>query len=215
MDRAAFLAFEVAAGAAVYFLTLALLECARRSFATDPGRDRPGAVVTIAADPESNPAMILSRNHRHFPFERVRSGSVATIGSFDGLHLGHQSLLGHVVEEARSRGVPAIVMSFEPTPKEFFLADSPPARLMRFREKFEALAASDVDIFFCPRFNSTMRTIAADSFIRQILVTCHECQAPRHRRRFSFCTGPAKGISACCSAPVAHSDSRSSRCRVS
>jgi riboflavin kinase/FMN adenylyltransferase len=114
--------------------------------------------------------MILSRNHRHFPFDRVRSGSVATIGSFDGLHLGHQALLRHVIDEARSRGVPAIVMSFEPTPKEFFLADRPPSRLMRFREKFEALAASDIDIFFCPRFNNTMRTITADAFIRQILV---------------------------------------------
>ena len=114
--------------------------------------------------------MILSRNHRHFPFDRVSSGSVATIGSFDGLHLGHQALLRHVVNEARSRGVPAIVMSFEPTPREFFQVDSPPSRLMRFREKFEALAASDIDIFYCPRFDSTMRTIAADAFIRQILV---------------------------------------------
>lgn len=114
--------------------------------------------------------MLLSRNYRHFPFDRVSAGSVATIGSFDGLHLGHQVLLRHVVEEARSRNVPAIVMSFEPTPKEFFLADKPPSRLMRFREKFEALAASDIDIFFCPRFDAAMRSISADSFIRQILV---------------------------------------------
>ena len=114
--------------------------------------------------------MLLSRNHRHFPFDRVATGSVATIGSFDGLHLGHQALLRHVIDEARSHGVPAIVMSFEPTPKEFFLADSPPARLMRFREKFEALSASGIDIFFCPRFDTSMRTIAADAFIRQILV---------------------------------------------
>jgi len=60
-------------------------------------------------------------------------------------------------------------MSFEPMPREFFQADSPPARLMRFREKFEALRAAGVDVFFCPRFDHAMRTIAADAFIRRIL----------------------------------------------
>jgi riboflavin kinase/FMN adenylyltransferase len=42
--------------------------------------------------------------------------------------------------ESRQRGVPSVVMSFEPTPKEFFSAAAPPARLMRFREKFDSLA---------------------------------------------------------------------------
>jgi riboflavin kinase/FMN adenylyltransferase len=114
--------------------------------------------------------MFLSRNARHFPFDRVANGSVATIGSFDGFHLGHQALLGHVLEEAASRDMPAILMSFEPTPKEFFGADKPPARLMRFREKFDALSAAGVDIFFCPRFNNEMKSISATTFIRQILI---------------------------------------------
>lgn len=114
--------------------------------------------------------MYLSRNARYFPFDRVTSGSVATIGSFDGFHLGHQALLGHVLEEAKAREMPSILMSFEPTPKEFFLADSPPARLMRFREKFDALSAAGVDIFFCPRFNDEMKNVTAPAFIRQILV---------------------------------------------
>lgn len=114
--------------------------------------------------------MHLSRNARHFPFDRVAAGSVATIGSFDGFHLGHQALLGHVLKEAEKRNLPAILMSFEPTPKEFFLADKPPARLMRFREKFDALSAAGVDIFFCPRFNAEMKNISATTFIRQILI---------------------------------------------
>jgi riboflavin kinase/FMN adenylyltransferase len=66
--------------------------------------------------------------------------------------------------------VPSIVMSFEPTPKEFFSAANPPARLMRFREKFAALEEYGIDIFYCPRFNSAMRGIRSDAFIRQILV---------------------------------------------
>ncbi len=114
--------------------------------------------------------MHLVRSVKDFPFDLVANGSVATIGSFDGLHLGHQKLLQHVLDEAKSKNVPSIVMSFEPTPKEFFAQGSPPARLMRFREKFEALAGFGVDIFYCPRFDEAMKNIAADTFIRQILV---------------------------------------------
>jgi riboflavin kinase/FMN adenylyltransferase len=114
--------------------------------------------------------MLLSRHPFEFPFDKVEQGSVVTIGSFDGLHLGHQALLGRVFAEAEDRSLPTVVMSFEPTPREFFQASSPPARLMRFREKFEALADAGVDIFFCPRFNEAMKGIAADTFIRRILV---------------------------------------------
>jgi riboflavin kinase/FMN adenylyltransferase len=61
-------------------------------------------------------------------------------------------------------------MSFEPTPKEFLAGSSPPARLMRFREKFESLASRGVDLFYCPRFAAPMRDIAAPDFIRRILI---------------------------------------------
>ncbi len=114
--------------------------------------------------------MLLVRNANSFPFDRVRDGSVVTIGAFDGLHRGHQKLLDATFSAGERRGMPSVLMSFEPTPKEFFAGDNPPARLMRFREKFDALAHAGVDIFFCPRFDSGMRDIAADTFIRQLLV---------------------------------------------
>ena len=114
--------------------------------------------------------MRLVRHLVDLPYRDLRNGSVMTIGSFDGLHLGHQQLLDRVMAKAKSAGIPSIVMSFEPTPKEFFSVTNPPARLMRFREKFESLAEYGVDIFYCPRFGSTMRDIRSDAFIRQILV---------------------------------------------
>jgi riboflavin kinase/FMN adenylyltransferase len=114
--------------------------------------------------------MHLARKTSDFPFRLVERGSVATIGSYDGLHLGHQQLLQHVIDKAGKLGVPSVVMSFEPTPKEFFSQEHPPARLMRFREKFTALDEFGVDIFFCPRFDDAMKGIAADTFIRRILV---------------------------------------------
>ncbi len=114
--------------------------------------------------------MRLARSIDSFPFDLVAEGSVATIGSYDGLHRGHQKLLRHVLDHAKKKRLPSIVMSFEPTPKEFFAQERPPARLMRFREKFEALAELGVDVFFCPRFDEAMKNISADTFIRRILI---------------------------------------------
>lgn len=114
--------------------------------------------------------MRLIRHLQDLPFADLRAGSVVTIGAYDGLHLGHERLLENVRNAAKKSALPSIVMSFEPTPREFFAADSPPARLMRFREKFEALADHGIDYFFCPRFNAQMRDIASDEFIRRILV---------------------------------------------
>jgi riboflavin kinase/FMN adenylyltransferase len=114
--------------------------------------------------------MRLVRHIRDMPFARLEGGCVATIGAYDGLHLGHEKLLSRVFEEAAARGLPPVLMSFEPMPREFFAASQPPARLMRFREKYEALQQRGIEIFYCPAFNSGMRSIAADAFIRQILV---------------------------------------------
>ena len=66
-------------------------------------------------------------------------GSVVTIGNFDGVHLGHRAILSQLSQFGQEEGVPAVLVTFEPQPQEFFArADSPP-RLTRFREKLLAL----------------------------------------------------------------------------
>lgn len=114
--------------------------------------------------------MYLVRTAASFPFELVEKGSVATIGAYDGLHLGHQQLLQTLHEASVDTGLPKVVMSFEPMPREYFSAETPPARLMRFREKFDALKDTGIDIFFCPKFGAEMRNIDANSFIRRMLI---------------------------------------------
>ena len=114
--------------------------------------------------------MRLVRHLGDLPYPDLDTGSVVTIGAYDGIHLGHQQLLERVVHVAEDKGLITVVMSFEPTPKEFFGGTSPPARLMRFREKFDSLAARGIDLFYCPRFAAPMRDIAAADFIRRILV---------------------------------------------
>jgi riboflavin kinase/FMN adenylyltransferase len=114
--------------------------------------------------------MRLVRHLSDMPFDQLANGSVVTIGAYDGLHLGHRQLLDRVLRASQDRGLPSVVMSFEPMPREFFSADNPPARLMRFREKFAALASFGIDIFYCPRFGKQIRSISADAFIRRILI---------------------------------------------
>lgn len=114
--------------------------------------------------------MRLVRHLSDLPFEQLANGSVVTIGAYDGLHLGHRQLLDRVLVASKELGLPSVVMSFEPMPREFFSAENPPARLMRFREKFAALANHGIDIFYCPRFSDAMRSVSADEFIRRIMI---------------------------------------------
>ena len=114
--------------------------------------------------------MIVTHNPGSLPYDRLAGGSVVTIGTFDGVHLGHADLLGRVLERSSALGVPSVVMSFEPTPQEYFSQGEPPARLMCFREKFDALKDYGIDMFFCPRFDQKMREIEVDTFIRRLLI---------------------------------------------
>lgn len=102
--------------------------------------------------------------------QRGSNGCVATVGVFDGIHLGHQAILSEVQLCSERMGLPSAVFSFEPMPKEYLRPDNPPARLSRFREKFKLLDELGVDEFFCPRFDDLMRQLDPDTFIRQLLV---------------------------------------------
>lgn len=104
--------------------------------------------------------------------QRLRDGRrvALTIGAFDGIHLGHQALLDALKSAAREQGLLSVVMSFEPTPKEFFSPQDAPARLTNFRERFELLRATGIDVFFCPRFDTAMASISVERFIHELLV---------------------------------------------
>lgn len=97
-------------------------------------------------------------------------GCVATIGSFDGVHVGHQAIIAQLSGRAREQGVPSVAIIFEPQPHEFFSGEKAPARLMRFKEKVLALFDAGVDRVLCLQFNETLRGLNAEAFIRCILV---------------------------------------------
>jgi riboflavin kinase/FMN adenylyltransferase len=96
-------------------------------------------------------------------------GCAATIGNFDGVHLGHQTLLAEVKKQAQSRGLPAVVITFEPQPLEFFGKNPTLPRLMRWREKFLALAEYGIDIVMLLRFDDQLANLSAEDFVQDIL----------------------------------------------
>lgn len=97
-------------------------------------------------------------------------GCVATIGNFDGVHRGHQHMIAAVRAAAVRLGLPAAVITFEPTPREFFEGDAAPARLTRLREKLEALASYGVDRVLVLRFDRRVQAMGATEFVERLLV---------------------------------------------
>ena len=97
-------------------------------------------------------------------------GSVVTLGNYDGVHRGHQHMLAVVLERARALDLPATVVTLEPTPREFFEGAAAPPRLMRLREKFEALAMYGVDRLVVLRFDRQLRGMGAAEVIERLFV---------------------------------------------
>lgn len=108
---------------------------------------------------------------RNFAQLRPRHrGCVATIGNFDGVHRGHQTVLQQLVSQAKRLQLPTTVIIFEPQPQEFFAPDAAPARLTRLREKLQVMTRHAIDRVLCLRFNANFATWTAEEFIQRILV---------------------------------------------
>jgi riboflavin kinase/FMN adenylyltransferase len=103
-------------------------------------------------------------------FRAEHRGSVATIGNFDGVHLGHQSVLRHLLDKGREFGLPATVVTFEPQPREFFQPERAPARLTRMREKLQAMKDVGIQRVVMLEFNRRLAAMPATQFVEELLV---------------------------------------------
>lgn len=98
-------------------------------------------------------------------------GCVATLGNFDGVHLGHQAVLRQAADQARKFGLPLVVLIFEPLPREFFAPNAPVARLTRLRERAAFMAELGVvDVLLVLRFNTAFAQLTAETFVERVLV---------------------------------------------
>ncbi|MGH3793900.1 MAG: bifunctional riboflavin kinase/FAD synthetase [Pseudonocardiaceae bacterium] len=105
--------------------------------------------------------------------EAIPSGwgrSVVTIGVFDGMHRGHARLVSHAVARARTLGVPAVLMTFDPHPSEVIRPGSHPAQLTSLRRRAELAEQLGVEVFFVLPFTVELSRMPADVFVHELLV---------------------------------------------
>jgi len=115
------------------------------------------------------------RIFRGFHHRELASACALTIGNFDGVHRGHQAMLALLRNEARHRGVPSCVMTFEPHPRDFFAAqfqkpELAPARIATLRDKFNELRDCGIDQCVVLPFNTTLASLSPQAFIDEVLV---------------------------------------------
>lgn len=103
------------------------------------------------------------------PFQHPMQ-SVVTIGNFDGVHKGHQTLIHALMAASHELKLPSVLLTFEPNPTEFFSPQFLMPRLMRLSEKWAVIKKYGIDYFYCLRFNAALATLSAEDFVKKILV---------------------------------------------
>ena len=102
------------------------------------------------------------------------AGHALTIGNFDGVHRGHQAMLALLCNEARHRGLPSCVLTFEPHPRDFFAAragkpEAAPRRISTLRDKLAEIERCGIDRVVVMRFDEALASMAAEDFVERVL----------------------------------------------
>jgi riboflavin kinase/FMN adenylyltransferase len=95
---------------------------------------------------------------------------VITIGVFDGVHRGHQAIIGHAVERGRELGLPVVLMTFDPHPSEVVRPGTHPAELTTLRRRAELVEELGVDVFVVLPFDLPTSQLSAEVFVHDVLV---------------------------------------------
>ena len=111
--------------------------------------------------------MILLRGSQHF--RKLQRATIATVGNFDGVHKGHQTIINYLVEQAKLHQLESVVICFEPTPKEVFAGENAPPRISTLRDKFEQIRLLGVDYLVCLQFNQALSAMPAQDFVKHLL----------------------------------------------
>src|SRR5262245_52158742 len=115
-------------------------------------------------------------------------GSVVTIGTFDGIHPGHRALIDTLLAHGRRLARPAMMLTFEPMPREYLAAANPPARLTSWRERWRVLQQTGLSQVLQLRFDERLRNVTGDAFTKllaeqlkaPVVVIGHDFRFGRH-----------------------------------
>jgi len=111
---------------------------------------------------------------------------VVTIGVFDGVHRGHQALIDRAVASAAEKGVPSVLMTFDPHPSEVVRPGSHPAQLTSLRQRAELVERLGVDVFCVLPFTVEVSRMPADVFVHEVLVDRLHAAAVVVGQNFTF-----------------------------
>ncbi len=110
--------------------------------------------------------------HDDDPCPRPEEGTVATIGAYDGVHLGHRALISEVRRLAERRGARSAVVTFDRHPAQVIRPDTAPLLLTDLDQKLELLAATGVDDTYVIHFDRERASEPAEHFVQRMLVEC-------------------------------------------
>ena len=135
------------------------------------GLQRTAAAAAAAPHPTDDLSALRSAG----PKSRAGTGCALTIGNFDGVHRGHQAMLALLINEARHRGLPSCVLTFEPHPRDYFAAragkpETAPPRIASLRDKLCELERCGIDDVVVLRFDERFAAQSPEAFVRDVLV---------------------------------------------
>jgi riboflavin kinase/FMN adenylyltransferase len=125
----------------------------------------------------------------YWKLDQIPSGfgpSVAAIGNFDGVHLGHQEILRAVVAEARQLGARAVAITFDPHPDRFLRPETAPALLTPLQDRLRLLAATGIDAVVVLRFDEALSGLTARAFVGAVLLEALKVVALHEGGSFRF-----------------------------
>src|SRR5688500_11433935 len=97
------------------------------------------------------------------------TGTIVTVGTFDGVHRGHIDVLARLVARAEATGMPSVLVSFDPHPLEVVNPNAAPPLLTSFDEKLEVIAETGINYFAVVPFTHTLSGYSAEDFVEHIL----------------------------------------------
>ena len=120
--------------------------------------------------------------------------SVAAIGNFDGVHLGHRKILSAVVAEARSLAARAVAITFDPHPEQYLRPEEAPRLLTPIPERLRLLAGTGIDAVAVLSFDASLASLSAREFASEILVRALGVRGLHEGHSFRFGRGAEAGI---------------------
>jgi len=109
------------------------------------------------------------RVFRDLQSEQIRTPTVLTFGVFDGLHLAHQKIMNTVASRARTLGLPATVVTFDPHPRAVLRPETAPPLLQTFDQKMKGMERIGIEQVVVLSFTPTLAQVTAEAFLRDLI----------------------------------------------